>query len=323
MRYVPYPSLTGTPNIVVDGKGQEATALTLSHWPHSGTPWTLKEDLSAQIVFHYLAQPFRSEGVEAVSNNHFDEDGLVSVYALVHPEEAERNRDRLIDIAAAGDFGTCRNRDGARLAFAIAACASPATSPLPASIFTGLHDETTAALYEEMLGRLPEMLAAPDRFRSLWQIEDEALDRGERAIAAGSVRIEEIAPLDLAVVTLPEGETCHPVALHNATGCFALLLLAGQTYELRYRYESWVQYVSRPPLPRVDLAPLAVALTTLDTGPWTFDGVDAITPSLRRHDRGPSALTPSLVRDRVAAFLGAAPPAWNPYDPRLEVTPAL
>jgi hypothetical protein len=142
------------------------------------------------------------------------------------------------------------------------------------------------------------------------------LERGERAIAAGRVRIEEVVPLDLAVVTLPEGETCHPMALHNATGCFTLLLLAGRTYELRYRYESWVQYVSRPPRPRVDLGPLAAELSGLDSGPWTAGGVDAITPSLWRRDRGPSALEPTRVRERVVAFLGTAPPAWNPYDPR-------
>src|SRR5438093_6432557 len=109
LRFVPYHELGETPNIVVDGSGNERTRLTLSHWPRSGTPSELKADLSAQIVIRYLERPDlrarNEEGVEAVSNNHFDEDGLVGVWALLHPDEALERRELLGDVASAGDFG--------------------------------------------------------------------------------------------------------------------------------------------------------------------------------------------------------------------------
>jgi hypothetical protein len=318
MRYVPYHRLNDTPNVVVDGRGQEATVLALSHWPHSGTPWALKDDLSAQIVFRYLDRPSMHVAAEAASNNHFDEDGLVSVYALAHPNEARSHRDLLIDVAAAGDFATSRSREAARLAFTIAAFADRATSPLPSSLFAGSHEDLTAALYDELLGRLPGMLASPESFRRLWEAEDAALAASEKAIASGAVRIEEVPALDLAVVTLPEGERGHPIALHNATERFALLVSRGSVCELRYRYETWVQYVSRRPRARVDLTPLAEELSARDHGRWVFDGVDEITPRLHREDEGPSALDPALLRDRLIAVLGTASPAWDPYDPRPE-----
>jgi Family of unknown function (DUF6687) len=74
-RFVPYPDLDGIPNVVVDGARHADTLLTLSHWPHSGTPPALKEDLSAQIAFRYLDSPDLRVDAEVVSKNHFDEDG--------------------------------------------------------------------------------------------------------------------------------------------------------------------------------------------------------------------------------------------------------
>src|SRR5689334_15425029 len=82
MRYVPFDDLGDTPHIIVDGDGNAHTTLTLSHWPGSPTPEPLKDDLSAQIVFHYLDRPEWHVPVSAVSNTHFDEDGLVGIYAL-------------------------------------------------------------------------------------------------------------------------------------------------------------------------------------------------------------------------------------------------
>src|ERR1043166_4508587 len=111
MRFVPYDQLPGIPNIIVDGAAQADTRLTLSHWPHSGTPWDLKQDSSAQIVFKYLDTPPYQISVEAGSNKPFDEDGLIGIFTILNPQTAQTQRDLLIDIAAAGDFGTYRIRD--------------------------------------------------------------------------------------------------------------------------------------------------------------------------------------------------------------------
>ncbi len=70
----------------------------------SGSPIELRDDLSAQIAFHYLDRPDLHVDVDAVSNNHFDQDGLMSMYALLEPEAASERRDRVIDVARMGDF---------------------------------------------------------------------------------------------------------------------------------------------------------------------------------------------------------------------------
>ena len=72
----------------------------------------------------------------AASNNHFDEDGLIGIFALTRPELG-RSMARCVEIARAGDFGICRSRNAARIAFVLAAYAEQSSSPLPRSTFAG------------------------------------------------------------------------------------------------------------------------------------------------------------------------------------------
>jgi hypothetical protein len=338
MKYVPYPQLGERPNVIVDGAANAHTVLSLSHWPHSPTPPGLAADLSAEIVLRYLDRPELHVAAEVVSNNHFDEDGLVGVWAMVNPDEAGRRRDLLVDIAAAGDFATYRDRRAARVAFTLSAFADPEHSPLGAGAFAVEYPELVATLFDELLPRLGEICARVDDYRALWEAEDTALTESEAAIANGSATIEEIPALDLAVVTVPDDldlrrvhrftqrrtEAIHPMAVHNATGCFRVLVVQGRRFRFHYRYESWVQYISRRPLPRVDLAPLVARLSELErNGRWRADGVDAITPVLHLVDaegtNAPETSTPETSID-IATFraelehhLATAQPAWDPY----------
>src|SRR5262245_59754578 len=113
LRYVPYHELDVTPNVVVDGSAAEGTVLRLSHWPKAPIAPGLEPDLTSEMPIAYLDRGDLHGDAQAVSNNHFDQDGLVSVYALANPEDATRRAQFLIDVAAAGDFGTYTNRDAA------------------------------------------------------------------------------------------------------------------------------------------------------------------------------------------------------------------
>lgn len=330
--FVAYERLGDTPNIVVDGSGSAATVITLSHWPKSGTPQALKADTSTEIVFNYLAAPQYHVAATAVSNNHFDEDGLAGIYALIEPEAAIEMRDLVVGVAHAGDFATYRNRQAARIAFTISAFSDPGQSPLDRAVFELPYADQCDALYRELLPRLGEMLAHTNRFRRYWETQDEILTDSERALRQGDVTIEELPKVDLAIVRIAEGrarqalhrstwpseETCHPMAIHNATRCNRLLTQQGRRYAFVYRYESWVQFISRPPPPRVDLAPLAEALNREESGTarWTFDGVSEITPRMTLSGAQESSIAPEAFSAKVAEFLATAPPAWDPYDPK-------
>jgi uncharacterized protein DUF6687 len=304
MKYVPYYDLN-QPNIIVDGAPNEHTVLTLSHWPKSPTPQELKDDLSTQIVFHYLKHPELKAEADAVSNNHFDEDGLVSLYAMLNPDRASYWRDLLIDIAAAGDFGTYRIPEAARIVFTIAAYGDAGRSPLSKEIFHQSYPQTTAALYRELLPLLPDMILSLEKYRRFWKPQEEDLQSSEAAIRQGAIVIEEIPDVDLAIVTVPlEMDGCHPFALHNATRCFRTLTIKGRSYEFRYRYESWVEYISQPIPPRIDLTKLAERLSSEEkNGVWMFDGIDEITPRLYLQGAKSSTISESEIRRQLVEFL--------------------
>ncbi len=330
MRFVGYDELGDEPNIVVDGAANSATLITLSHWPHSGTPRALKADSSTEIVFKYLDAPDFHVAAEVASNNHFDEDGLAGLYALIEPEAANRMRGLLNDLSHAGDFATYRDRRAARIAFTISAFVDRAVSPLDTAIFDRPYPEQCASLYRALLPRLHEMATDIERFENYWRDEDRALDDSEAALRTGAVTIEEMADIDLAVVTVPEGwaagpahrftqpeaAPCHPMAVHNATRCNRILTIQGRRYDVLYRYESWVQYMTHPPPARVDLGTLAERLTTEESaGEWHFDGIAALTPRMTLQGAEQSNISPESFREKLVAYLDAAPPAWDPYDP--------
>ena len=110
------------------------------------------------------------------------------MFALTEPDAAHTRRDRLIDIARAGDFGCFQDRDSARAAIAIAS----------------LADAIDGDPYPELLGRLPEIADHPERYRAHWADEDEHISLTEAAIADGTITITEDPTLDLAVVRVPD-----------------------------------------------------------------------------------------------------------------------
>ncbi len=326
--FAPYRTVGQRPNIVVDGAPLPSTVLTLSHWPNNETPDALKRDTSTATAFAYLDAPRLHCGVSLVTNSHFDEDGLFSMFAVTAPRLAQHYRELLLDGASAGDFGVFRRRAAARLVFAVESLTDPVSSPLAASVFA--RPDRVAALYEAMLPRLPDLLARLGRYRHHWVAQDEHLAASERWLADGHVVIEERPDLDLALVYIPEqlpdrvahrylrAEPCavHPFAINRATQCTRILRIQGRRIEFQYRYESWVQLASRRPALRIDLKPLARRLTALERGAarWVAEPVTEVSPRLYREPDVAGTLGWTTVWNELHRALRTGTPAWDPYD---------
>jgi hypothetical protein len=278
------------------------------------------------MAFAYLGAYNLHDPATAVSNNHFDQDGLVSLYALTRPEAALARQDLLVDIAGAGDFATFERRDAARISMVLSAFATPERTPV--ADLAADYGARTAQLYQEVLGRFDEICDHPDRYRSLWGEEDAALTESEAALATGDVVVDEIEDIDLAVFTLPESGTwagghrfagqweagLHPMALHNVTDRFAVLTMQGRSYEFTYRYETWVQYRSRRPRARRDLVSLAERLNAEESlpGHWVGEQASDLTPSLSLQGSDQSDIDPNRFRSLVEDHLRKGQPAWDP-----------
>lgn len=316
--------LDGRPNLMADGAALPSTVLTLSHWPGSPTPPELRHDLSAGIAFRYVRSRRRWPAAEAVTADHFDQDGLVTVAVVSDPAAAVAHERELVALAEAGDFVRGTSRRAARASFSLASLAEgfPGGDPNPA---------LSGELHREALRLLPELVARPDAHRALWEEEDAFLSASEAAVAAGQVTLSEVPALDLVVVEVagPAGggratqfsrrrpAAVHPMSVHNRTACTRVLVLAPPAYELYFRYETWVRLASRRPPLRVDLSELAAELTAAEPEgvPWTFTGAAAIVARLEP-GVGISGLAPDRVRSLAERALERGRPAWDPYAPR-------
>jgi len=323
MHFHPFHKLGSKKNIIVDGAAQESSVLVLSHWPASPTPDAWLRDTSAEIVLDFLADEKVPDGVELVSNNHFDEDGLLGICALIDPEFALAHRERFVDAATAGDFGRYRARDAARANFTI----TKLVSEVPDQ---DNHAESAARIYEALIPVVPRLIVDIGQFEAAWRDEDHFLDECERWLDQGSVQIEEDDEHDLAVVKIPaelaarpysqfgsEAEgPLHRMAVCSRTSKARVLFQQGQHYWFRYRYETWVKFVSERHPFRVDLAPLCQELNALeqDGATWAYNGSSNITPVMRPIDGRPSSLDLDTILDHLCRRLEAGKIDWNPFE---------
>jgi hypothetical protein len=313
MRYVAYgPELEQEPNIVVDGYGNEVTVLTLSHWPRSKTPPELKADTSTEIVLNYLRSPQRERyraGAEAVSNNHFDVDGLMSVWAMLNPEDALARADWLVAMAECGDFDRWSGEAATKAVCALYGLESLPSSPIRRGLASARdYLARSAYLYRETLPLVPRLFDDVASFQEYWRPEYEKVQAGRELFARGEATVREVAELDLAIFELPR--EAHDMALYEQTRCTRVaLVIDGQRYQARYRYESWVELQSRRPPPRIDLKPFADQLQAIEgnEGEWVADEVQRTLPRLRlRGPEGsasPSSLTPGLFLRLLQSYL--------------------
>lgn len=334
--YRPYEAVEELPHVMVDGSARRTSVLTLSHWPGSPTPRWLARDLSAEIVLDFLrygsgrVPPPRREarGLDrlieaagravAVTNDHFDEDGLVSVLALTDPERALSQAEQLVGVAACGDFSTVRSERAAMSSFAI----GPLSEQLAGAA------ASTSERYSAVLPVAWELMEHPERFEPSWRPAMELLDVGRAAIGRGEVEIDEVGD-DCAVVRRDLAGRRRPDRLAGASGglpaCEAALFTAtpssrvlafdGDRCELVLRYEGWVRFVSRPIRRRPDLAPLAASLSALEPGGavWTADAPGAIVCRLRPSVDCVTELGEATVTRVVTEYLRTAPVAFDPF----------
>jgi hypothetical protein len=323
LEFVPLAEIGDRPNVMADGAALASTVLTLSHWPGSTTPAPLRHDLSAGMAFRYLRSRRRWPAAAAVTSDHFDQDGLVPLAALTVPGIALAAEDALLAVAEAGDFVRGRDLRAARVSFALASLAERRD---------GADDANPAlagALHREALALLPELMARPERYAELWGEEDRFLGASEESLRTGAVTLSDVPEVDLVVVSVQPGATApgqaaqfthrrttpvHPMAVHNRSDRTRVLIVAPPRYELYFRYETWVQLVSRRPPARVDLAGLAGELTALEPSgrEWTFSGAGATVARLGPAG-GTSELSPEVVRPLVTDALARGRPAWDPY----------
>ena len=282
-------ALDNTPKLSVDGTVDNS--IHFSHWQGNRTATELKADTSTGIALNLAASPNREQltnGIELVTNNHFDTDGVLSVWTVLNGERALHYRDLLIAAAEAGDFSEYSSDDGVRVSIAIQGSdqASPNNddgSPL-ARLIAGEEVDDDARAYELVLPRVEHLLTNIDDYESLWREGWNSVTAAIESFEQGKSRVTEYSDGKISLITLaPElfdGAGFSPTrhsAPYTAISKFAkgeVFLIAipasgGWFYRIDYPYYSWAETVVRP---RIEHRDLSGALKLLNDEESNRDG---------------------------------------------------
>jgi hypothetical protein len=287
--FVPFAQLRRQPTIVVDSTGLGA-ALTLAHWRGAATPAPLRDDTSAGSCLRALRAP-ATPGLEAraVTANHFDIDGFIGVWALLHPDLALAHEALLRLVAMLGDF---REIDWQHpladhalrlVCWLNAEEKARFYEPFGAPARRRREDEASAEKFAWFLPRFAEMLLDPEAGRAAWQPEYDRTRQAVAALQGPLTQRTDYAEVGLVVMHTPTPGPYY--ALFGPTVGFdwVLSIYDGQRYELECKYTTWIDLASRPTLPRLPLAPLAAHLNELERSGyrWAADQLTDTGPLLR------------------------------------------
>ena len=320
-------AIADVPKLSVDGTVDNA--IHFSHWKGNQTPESVKADTSTETVLNVVAAPNRREltrSIELVTNNHFDTDGVLSVWTMLSGEHALPLCDKLICAAEAGDFSELSSVDGVRASIVLQGSDSPidkSGSPLAAKLAGGPVDDEAHA-YLLVLPQVEQVISRISDYEELWRDSWQRIETALESFAKGESQVEEFAEARLSLVTLapqafgangfnPEHNAVPFTAIsRHAKGHLFLIatpLDGGWAYRIDYPYYSWAETVVRPRIVRRDLSGLMRELNDLErssAGKWRIDSSELASAAKFIDENGrlaPSKLPPDTIASRLRSRL--------------------
>ena len=316
-------AIAAEPKLSVDGTVDNA--IHFSHWKGNETPAPVKADTSTEIALNVVAAANREQltrGIDLVTNNHFDTDGVLSVWTMLNGERALQLREKLIAAAEAGDFSEFSSIDGVRASIVIQGSDSPTDksgSPLARQLAgEDITDEERA--YELVLPHVERVITDTNAFEELWRESWMRIEAALDSFAKGESRVDEDSRTRLSVVTLapevfgdigfdPYHHSAPFTAIsHHARGELFLIatpLNDGWAYRIDYPYYSWAETVVRPPVVRRDFSALVNQLNEREqsaSGRWQIDSSE-LSSAIKFRDGSGKLTASQLTPDAVAGHL--------------------
>ena len=322
-----HPGLTDVPKLSVDGTVDNS--VHFSHWQGNTTAAEVKADTSTEIALNLVSSPNRNElthGIELVTNNHFDTDGVLSVWTVLNRERALSLRDKLIAAAEAGDFSELKTEDAVRASIVIQGTDQPVPDDEPgspiASQLAGGTVKDEARAYELVLPEVEQIITRTNDYEHLWREPWTRIAKAIESFERDSSRVAELAH-GLSLITLaPESfgangfEPSRHTAPFTAISRYAkgqLFLICtpvndGWAYRIDYPYYSWAETVVRPRIARHDLTDHLLQLNELENGDgqWMADKNElssAVKFVGADGKLGTSCLNPDQVAPILSSFL--------------------
>jgi hypothetical protein len=304
-------SLRAVQKISVDGLVPE-TSHHLSHWKNNLTPPVFKADTATEIAFKYNATTRAGDyfpGVTLITNNHFDTDGLLSVWALLNPHRAEPLKSQMIYTSEAGDFCTFTTEEAVQFNLMIEGLRDSPESPIK----TPTEGNRDAACYGALLPSLPDLFHKKGVHENLWRKRFEEMLLSFSHFEKGTILLEEYEEERLSVI-VDERRPPREAIDRYCQGDLYLVVqdreieTGGFYYEMEYRYYSWADTVVRPKINPIPMEELAAQLNRQEgnrAGKWHAGRFpnQALTSVLKFIDPDGGDLPSSIHPEEVILFV--------------------
>jgi hypothetical protein len=320
-----HEGLADVPKLSVDGI--VPNSVHFSHWQGNETDDSIYADTSTEIALNLAASLNRDEitkGIELVTNNHFDTDGVLSVWTFLNSKRALEFRELLIAAATAGDFSEFTNQQAVRISLTIQGSDSPVpdedpSSPL-AKRLAGKSVDDDAESYALVLPEVENLLRRTNDYEPLWRDAWERIETALDSFAKGASSVVENEETKLSIVTLapdvfsqsgfnPTRHAAPYTAIsHYARGQIFLIATPTQDgwyYRVDYPYYSWAETIVRPRIVRKDFSELMTRLNAIEkmaNGKWQINksGLSSAFHFVDANDSlAPSSLTPDVVAAEI------------------------
>jgi hypothetical protein len=265
-------------SICVDGMFE--SRLHLSHWPGNETPYELRGDTSTEIAFNLLESPRREKylnNIEAVSNNHFDGDGIVASYVLLYPDAALEHKEELINIARTGDFYEYTTDEALKANAVIESMLDSERSMFKKEIAELNYPDLIQFLYEKTHELIPDLLENIEKYKSVWDEDYREFLISESSFDSRESIVSDYDDCNLSVIETKTQLSKLSKFKHAKNDIILTVIRTdeGNLYELQYKDYTWFDTVRETKLERKAFDKLVEKLKALEksgNGEWLILG---------------------------------------------------
>lgn len=293
MEFIPFADIKKhEPVVVVDSF--HPRGFMLSHWKGSPKPAGVPAgDTSTDWVLNTLQlRPELLKNYRWVTNNHFDIDGFLGIWALMNPDLALSQAGLLRRMARISDFRELRltseeDHTALQLVCWINRLEQEFYAPFASynpqnPEFRGQGEAAWCVpKYHYFLPRFAQMLSQPGEGRACWEAEyNRVLEHWQ--LVQGRGRHQLYPEVKLLEVNSPEPLHYYALFGQSAAADAVLAIYPDNRYELEYKYTGWVD-TRRAGYPRLDLRRLAHQLNAWEQSSyrWRAEPMTDTAPLLR------------------------------------------
>lgn len=271
-------------NKAISVDGAFDAKLQLSHWVGNSSPKELKADTTTEMSFKLIEHSNKEkylDGIEFVSNNHFDADGLLSAFVLLNPDYALQHKNKIINMAITGDFSEFTTEDALKSVIVIESLLDEEKSIMKDEIKNKSYSSAVQYAYEEGFKLIPELINDIDQFEKYWIEEFSFFEESEKSFERQESVVSNYDNLCLSVAEIPK--PLHKVSIYKNTNNDIVLMATksndGNYYDLEYKMWTWFDTIRVKKIKRNSFETLANLFNQIEqnkSGIWKTIGGDPI-----------------------------------------------